>query len=60
MAGKIHLLPRAGPQISYYNKGELLGVLLDLKIREESKSTASLRELFQWMNEHYARQAILR
>ena len=41
--------------ISYYNKGELLGVLLDLKIRDESKGTASLRELFQWMNEHYAR-----
>jgi predicted metalloprotease with PDZ domain len=42
--------------ISYYNKGELLGVLLDLKIRDASKGTASLREVFHWMNEHYARQ----
>jgi predicted metalloprotease with PDZ domain len=42
--------------ISYYNKGELLGVLLDLKIREGSQFTASLRELFQWMNKHYAGQ----
>ena len=42
--------------ISYYNKGYLLGVLLDLQMREASKGSASIRELFQWMNEKYARQ----
>ncbi|MGH9511509.1 MAG: M61 family metallopeptidase [Terriglobales bacterium] len=45
-----------GPErsISYYNKGELLGVLLDLKLRDLSGGTKSLRDLFQWMNSNYA------
>jgi predicted metalloprotease with PDZ domain len=42
--------------ISYYTKGELLGVLLDLKMREASDDRASLRDLFRWMNAHYAQQ----
>jgi predicted metalloprotease with PDZ domain len=42
--------------ISYYNKGDLLGVLLDLSVRESSGGRASLREVFQWMNQHYAKQ----
>jgi predicted metalloprotease with PDZ domain len=42
--------------ISYYNKGELLGVLLDLAMRETSHDRQSLRELFRWMNERYAKQ----
>jgi predicted metalloprotease with PDZ domain len=42
--------------ISYYNKGDLLGVLLDLTVRENSHGRASLREVFQWMNQHYAQQ----
>lgn len=42
--------------ISYYNKGELLGILLDLRIRQMTDGTKSLRDLFQWMNEHYAKQ----
>jgi predicted metalloprotease with PDZ domain len=41
--------------ISYYNKGQLLGLILDLKIRDASQGTASLREVFQWMNQQYAR-----
>lgn len=45
-----------GRSISYYNKGELLGVLLDLKIREATGGRASLREMFQWMNENYAKK----
>jgi predicted metalloprotease with PDZ domain len=39
--------------ISYYTKGELLGMLLDLKMREASDDEASLRDLFRWMNAHY-------
>jgi predicted metalloprotease with PDZ domain len=42
--------------ISYYNKGELLGVILDLAVRDASHGQASLREVLQWMNENYARK----
>lgn len=42
--------------ISYYNKGFLLGVLLDLRVREASNGSASLRDIFRWMNEHYSKQ----
>ena len=41
--------------VSYYNQGYLLGVMLDLAIREASQGSASLRDLFQWLNEHYAK-----
>jgi predicted metalloprotease with PDZ domain len=41
--------------ISYYNKGELLGIMLDLAVREASRGQASLREVFQWMNQNYAK-----
>jgi predicted metalloprotease with PDZ domain len=40
--------------ISYYNKGDLIGVLLDLEMRRVTKGRKSLRDLFQWMNRHYA------
>ena len=43
--------------ISYYTKGELLGVLLDLAIRQASDERASLQELFRWMNEQYGKPA---
>ena len=42
--------------ISYYNKGELLGMLLDLAMRDASHDQSSLRDLFRWMNQHYAKQ----
>jgi predicted metalloprotease with PDZ domain len=42
--------------ISYYNKGEILSVLLDLAIRERSGGQKSLRDVFQWMNVHYANE----
>jgi len=41
--------------ISYYNKGEIVGVLLDLAMRDATNGKKSLRDLFQWMNETYAR-----
>lgn len=44
--------------ISYYNKGYLLGVLLDLQVREDSRGSASIREVFRWMNENYARKGL--
>ena len=42
--------------VSYYNKGELLGILLDLAIRDASHGQASLREMLQWMNANYAKK----
>jgi predicted metalloprotease with PDZ domain len=42
--------------ISYYNKGELLGITLDLAVREGSGGKASLREVLQWMNRNFAQQ----
>ena len=42
--------------ISYYNKGDLLGVLLDLEMRRATNGKKCLRDLFQWMNQHYAMQ----
>jgi predicted metalloprotease with PDZ domain len=42
--------------ISYYNKGELLGMLLDLKMRDSTDDRISLEDLFCWMNEEYAKQ----
>ena len=41
--------------ISYYNKGEIVGVLLDLRMRQLTGGARSLRDLFQWMNDHYAK-----
>jgi predicted metalloprotease with PDZ domain len=40
--------------ISYYNKGFLLGILLDMAMRQDSNDEASLRELFQYLNQTYA------
>lgn len=48
---------RPDRSISYYNKGELLGVMLDLAVRESSHGKASLREVLQWMNATYARKS---
>jgi predicted metalloprotease with PDZ domain len=47
---------RPDRSISYYNKGELLGILLDLAVRDASHGKASLREVLQWMNNNYAKQ----
>lgn len=44
--------------ISYYNKGELLGIMLDLAIRDSTAGRASLREVLQWMNANYAKKGV--
>src|SRR5579863_725731 len=36
--------------ISYYNKGELLGILLDLAVRDASRGQVCLRDVFRRMN----------
>lgn len=40
--------------ISYYNKGELLGYLLDLGIRHASDNRYSLDDLMRWLNINFA------
>ena len=42
--------------ISYYNKGNLIGLALDLQMRDTSQGKVSLRDLFHWMNLNYAQQ----
>jgi predicted metalloprotease with PDZ domain len=42
--------------ISYYDKGELLGEMLDLAVRDASHGQASLREVLRWMNQNYAKK----
>ena len=42
--------------ISYYNKGELLGIMLDLSVRERTQGKASIREVLQWLNSNYAKK----
>jgi predicted metalloprotease with PDZ domain len=42
--------------ISYYNKGQILGVLLDLEIRDATANHKSLDDVMRRMNEEYAKQ----
>jgi predicted metalloprotease with PDZ domain len=40
--------------ISYYNKGQLLGVMLDLAIRDATANSKSLDDVLRMMNERFA------
>jgi predicted metalloprotease with PDZ domain len=42
--------------ISYYDKGQILGELLDLEIRDASDNHKSLDDVFRLMNEKFAKQ----
>ena len=42
--------------VNYYNKGRIVGTLLDLTVRDRSHDKASLRDLFRWMNQRYAKE----
>ncbi|MCL6481783.1 MAG: hypothetical protein K6U02_08650 [Firmicutes bacterium] len=50
------LYRRPDLSISYYNKGYLLGVLLDILIRDLSDNRASLDDVLRYLNETYARK----
>lgn len=41
--------------ISYYNKGQILGVLLDLEIRDATNNGKSLDDVMRLMNDEYAK-----
>jgi len=53
---KYPLYLRPDFSISYYNKGELLGVLLDLLIRDSTDNRASLDDLMRFLNDNFARR----
>jgi predicted metalloprotease with PDZ domain len=44
-----------GRSISYYNKGQILGVMLDLAIRDATDNHKSLDDVMRRMNEEYAK-----
>jgi predicted metalloprotease with PDZ domain len=44
--------------VSYYNKGQLLGLLLDLRIRHETGNRRSLDDMMRYLNENYAKRGI--
>jgi predicted metalloprotease with PDZ domain len=41
--------------VNYYNKGQLLGSLLDLRIRRETGNKKSLDDMFRHLNQNYAK-----
>jgi predicted metalloprotease with PDZ domain len=41
--------------VNYYNKGQLLGLLLDLRLRHETGNAKSLDDLFRYLNQNYAK-----
>jgi predicted metalloprotease with PDZ domain len=41
-------------QISYYDKGRIVGLLLDLEIRKASKGARSLDDVMRYLNEEFA------
>jgi len=47
---------RPDRSIWYYNKGQILGMLLDIRIRDVTDNRKSLDDVFRLMNEKYARQ----
>ena len=42
--------------ISYYNKGQILGVLLDIAIRDETENKKSLDDVVRALNENFAKR----
>jgi predicted metalloprotease with PDZ domain len=42
--------------ISYYNKGEILGVLLDAMIRDATDNRKSLDDVMRYLNENFAKR----
>jgi predicted metalloprotease with PDZ domain len=53
---KYEMYNRPDRSIWYYNKGEILGLLLDIEIRQATDNHKSLDDVFRLMNEKYAKQ----
>ncbi len=52
---KYPLYNRPEESISYYNKGQILGVLLDIIIRDRSDNRAGLDDVLRALNQEYAK-----
>jgi predicted metalloprotease with PDZ domain len=52
---KYPLYMRPEESISYYNKGQIVGVLLDILIRDRTDNRASLDDVLRALNEEYAK-----
>jgi predicted metalloprotease with PDZ domain len=52
---KYPLYTRPEESISYYNKGQIVGVLLDILIRDRTDNRASLDDVLRELNERYAK-----
>jgi predicted metalloprotease with PDZ domain len=52
---KYPLYTRAEGSISYYNKGQIAGVLLDLLIRDRTDNRGSLDDVLRALNDEYAK-----
>jgi predicted metalloprotease with PDZ domain len=52
---KYPLYTRPDESISYYNKGQIVGVLLDILIRDRTDNRASLDDVLRALNEEYAK-----
>jgi len=52
---KYPLYTRPEESISYYNKGQIVGLLLDILIRDRTENRASLDDVLRALNEEYAR-----
>ena len=55
---KYDLHRRPENSISYYNKGQLLGVLLDVLIRDVTDNRRSLDDVLRDLNERYAKRGL--
>jgi predicted metalloprotease with PDZ domain len=53
---KYPLYNRPEESVSYYNKGQLLGVALDILIRDSTDNRASLDDVLRLLNEEYAKR----
>jgi len=53
---KYPLYNEGDKSVSYYTKGQVLGVLLDILIRERTGNAASLDDVLRRMNEEFARK----
>lgn len=53
---KYPLYNRPEESISYYNKGQILGVLLDILIRNRTDNRASLDNVLRALNDEYAKK----
>jgi predicted metalloprotease with PDZ domain len=53
---KYPVYTRPEESISYYNKGEIVGILLDITIRDRTDNKAGLDDVLRALNDQYAKQ----